>query len=104
MARHTRPSSIGFREIRQPAEKIAIKLGVRGPVNIQAMRVGDEVKVFEINPRFSATCPMRAVAGINEPDIVLRNIFMNEKFRRHRYKKLLCMRLLAGGLCRVFNV
>ena len=45
------------------------------------MRVGDEVKVFEINPRFSATCPMRAVAGINEPDIVLRNIFMNEKFR-----------------------
>jgi carbamoyl-phosphate synthase large subunit len=81
-----------FREIRQPAEKIAIKLGVRGPVNIQAMRVGDEVKVFEINPRFSATCPMRAVAGINEPDIVLRNIFMNEKFRAAEYKKLLCMR------------
>jgi carbamoyl-phosphate synthase large subunit len=69
-----------------------LKLGVRGAVNIQAMRVGNEIKVFEINPRFSATCPMRAVAGINEPDIVLRNIFMNEEFNETKYKRLLCMR------------
>lgn len=81
-----------FNEVRQPAEKIALKLGVRGAVNIQAMRVGNEIKVFEINPRFSATCPMRAVAGINEPDMVLRNIFMNEEFSETKYKRLLCMR------------
>jgi carbamoyl-phosphate synthase large subunit len=56
------------------------------------MQVGDEVKVFEINPRFSATCPMRAVAGINEPDIILRNLFMNEQSSARNYKRLLCMR------------
>jgi carbamoyl-phosphate synthase large subunit len=81
-----------FNEIRQPAEEVAVKLGARGPVNVQAMQVGDEVKVFEINPRFSATCPMRAVAGINEPDIILRNLFMNEQSSARNYKRLLCMR------------
>lgn len=81
-----------FNEIRIPAEEIAIKLGVRGPINIQAKRVGNEIKVFEINPRFSATCPMRAVAGVNEPDIVLRNVFANEEFSPSEYEKLLCMR------------
>lgn len=81
-----------FNEIRQPAEEIALKIGARGPINIQAMQVGDEVKVFEINPRFSATCPMRAVAGINEPDIVLRNLFRNHENSTREYKKLLCMR------------
>ncbi|HEY7079906.1 MAG TPA: ATP-grasp domain-containing protein [Nitrososphaeraceae archaeon] len=81
-----------FHEVRKPAEDIALKIGGRGPINVQAMRVGDEVKVFEINPRFSATCPMRAVAGINEPDIILRNLFMNQENRAREYKKLLCMR------------
>jgi carbamoyl-phosphate synthase large subunit len=81
-----------FNEIRRPSEEIAMKLGVRGAVNIQAMLIDNEVKVFEINPRFSATCPMRAIAGVNEPDIILRNIFMNEDFTATEYKKLLCMR------------
>ncbi|HEY7570313.1 MAG TPA: ATP-grasp domain-containing protein [Nitrososphaeraceae archaeon] len=81
-----------FSDIRQPAEAIALKIGARGPVNVQAMQVGDEVKVFEINPRFSATSPMRAVAGINEPDIILRNLFMNQESTARKYKKLLCMR------------
>jgi hypothetical protein len=36
----------------------------------QAKLEGDAPIVFEINPRFSAMCPMRAAAGVNEPDII----------------------------------
>src|SRR5215831_7674182 len=46
-----------FDHIRQPAEEIALEIGCCGPINIQAMQRGSEVKVIEINPRFSATCP-----------------------------------------------
>ena len=49
-------------------------------------------KIFEINARFSATTPLRAVAGINEPDIVFRNMVLGEKIRMKEYKKLVCMR------------
>ena len=56
-----------FENIRRSAEEVALKLGARGAINIQAKLKGSEPKIFEINPRFSATCPMRSVAGINEP-------------------------------------
>ena len=84
--------------VRHSAENVAEKLGVTGAVNIQAKYVPNEditsstqtatefehrsiseslqngrMKVFEINPRFSATCPLRSYAGVNEPDIVFRN-------------------------------
>lgn len=43
-----------------------------GPVNFQ-FRLADEVpKIFEINCRFSGTTPMRARAGFNEVEIVIR--------------------------------
>lgn len=37
----------------------------------QAKLEGDAPIVFEIDPRFSAMCPMRSAAGVNEPDIIL---------------------------------
>ncbi|HEY6950305.1 MAG TPA: carbamoyl-phosphate synthase large subunit, partial [Nitrososphaeraceae archaeon] len=49
-------------------------------------------KIFEINARFSATLPLRAVAGINEPDIVFRNMVLGENIKMKNYKKLVCMR------------
>ena len=54
--------------------------------------VDDKHKVFEINARFSATCPLRAVAGINEPDIVYRNSLLDEEIKIDSYQKLVCMR------------
>jgi carbamoyl-phosphate synthase large subunit len=81
-----------FDDVRRPCEPVAIKLGARGPINIQAKVVNNDPKIFEINGRFSATCPMRAVAGVNEPDIVFRNVIMNEDIREYEYEKLLCMR------------
>ncbi|HXX99163.1 MAG TPA: ATP-grasp domain-containing protein [Candidatus Bathyarchaeia archaeon] len=81
-----------YRDVRRSSEEAALKLGGRGSINIQAKLVGNKPKIFEINPRFSATCPMRSAAGINEPDIVFRNFVLGEEIRVKRYRKLVCMR------------
>jgi carbamoyl-phosphate synthase large subunit len=107
-----------YEPVRLSAENIAARLGVTGAVNIQSKYVLDNeptrpisnaaitepeqisdyldngmTKVFEINPRFSATCPLRSYAGINEPDLVFRNTVFDEKIEKiGRYTRLVCMR------------
>jgi carbamoyl-phosphate synthase large subunit len=81
-----------YRTVRRSAEEVALKLGAAGPVNVQAKMEGDSPVVFEINPRFSATCPMRAAAGVNEPDIVFRNTVLGEEVKIESYERLVCMR------------
>ncbi len=61
-----------FPDLCRQAEAIAQALGSRGPINIQG-RVRDGVLYpFEINPRFSASTYLRALAGINEVDLFIR--------------------------------
>ena len=81
-----------FNDVRKSAEETAIKLGSIGPINVQAKLDGNKPKIFEINPRFSATCPIRAVAGVNEPDIIFRNTVLGEDIKIEHYQKLVCMR------------
>ena len=81
-----------YDSVRTSAQRIALKTCAKGPINIQAKVIDDKPKVLEINARFSATCPLRAVAGINEPDIVFRNVILDEKIRINSYQKLVCMR------------
>jgi carbamoyl-phosphate synthase large subunit len=81
-----------YRGIRRSAEEVALKLGASGPVNMQARLEGDSPVVFEVNPRFSATCPMRAAAGVNEPDVVFRNVVLGEEVKIDVYERLVCMR------------
>jgi carbamoyl-phosphate synthase large subunit len=81
-----------FALIRGSAEKFASKLGAKGAINIQAKLQGDKPIVFEVNPRFSASCPIRAIAGVNEPDIVFRNTILNEEINIKTYRKVFCMR------------
>jgi carbamoyl-phosphate synthase large subunit len=82
-----------FPLIRESAEKFASKLGAKGAINIQTKLQGDKPVIFEVNPRFSASCPIRAVAGVNEPDIVFRNTILKEEINNIKnYKKLFCMR------------
>ena len=81
-----------FDQIRKSAENITQKVGARGPVNVQAKFDGSQAKVFEINPRLSATTPIRAAAGINEPDILFRNNVLDERVRVTEYEKMLCLR------------
>ena len=104
--------------VRLSAENVAEKLGVTGAVNVQAKYVPNDemtsslqtaaefgtgnpneslqngaMKIFEINPRFSATCPLRSYAGINEPDIVFRNAVFDERIGKiSDYRRLVCMR------------
>ena len=61
---------------------------------MQARLVGDKPRVFEINPRFSASVPIRAVAGVNEPDILYRNFCLKEEIKVSEYRKLVCMRYM----------
>lgn len=81
-----------FKQVRKSAEKVALKLGSTSALNVQAKLINDEVKIFEINPRFSATAPIRAVAGINEPDIIFRNNVLGEEIEIDSYQKLVCVR------------
>jgi len=83
-----------FPNIRKSAETVALKLQAAGPINVQAKLEGDVPVMFEINPRLSATCAMRAVAGINEPDIIYRNFLCDEEIKIDSYQKLVCLRYL----------
>lgn len=68
-----------YAHLREQAEHIARQTGSVGPLNIQG-RVRDGILIpFEINPRFSASTYLRALAGFNEVDILLR--FIDEGIR-----------------------
>lgn len=62
---------VDFAPVRIRAEAIAQALGSVGPLNIQGRWDGKEFVPFEINPRFSGTTPMRAMAGFNELELLI---------------------------------
>ena len=61
-----------FPELCRQAEEIATAVGSRGPINVQGRVRAGVLYPFEINPRFSASTFLRALAGINEVDIFIR--------------------------------
>lgn len=71
--------------IRDHCEELARKLDSRGPLNIQLRAHDGELYVLEIHPRFSGTTPIRASAGFNEPDVLLRHALFGERFGRLEY-------------------
>lgn len=85
-----------FPEVRKNAEKIALKLGSRGPINIQCRVVEGESFVFEINPRFSGTESLRALAGYNAPDALIRKYVLGEEVDRLSFKRGRASRGLAN--------
>jgi carbamoyl-phosphate synthase large subunit len=58
--------------------RIVEALGVHGPLNLQFRLVSGQVKVFEINGRFSGTTPLRGLVGFPEVEMVLRHLLFNE--------------------------
>ena len=62
------------KEIERLSEKVSCLVKSSGPINIQ-LRQDYEGKpyIFEVNPRFSGSAPMRALAGFNEVDIIIKN-------------------------------
>lgn len=85
-----------FPEVTGPCEEIAAALGARGPLNVQCRLVAGEVRVFEINPRFSGTTSIRAMVGFNEPDLLLRRHLLGEELEvRFGYESALVLRSLT---------
>jgi carbamoyl-phosphate synthase large subunit len=72
-----------YLEITSKCEKIASSLGSTGPLNIQCRYVNGEVYLFEINPRYSGTTSFRAMAGINEPELMIKKHFLNLDIERN---------------------
>ena len=65
-------------EVQDVCETLALALESKGPLNVQLRYVNGKVYVFEINPRFSGTCCLRALAGFNEPDVLIRHHLLGE--------------------------
>ena len=75
-----------FPEIRQECERLAGIMGSKGPLNVQLRLVDGKIYIFEINPRFSGTTAFRALAGFNEPDIMIRHHLLGETIGRVSYE------------------
>jgi carbamoyl-phosphate synthase large subunit len=67
-----------FPDIRAQAEAIARTIGSRGPINVQGRLRDGALLPFEINPRLSASSYLRALAGHNELDCLLRYLDRGE--------------------------
>jgi carbamoyl-phosphate synthase large subunit len=61
-----------FPEVQKQCENIAKVLNSRWALNIQGRLINGNFYPFEINPRFSGSAIIRALAGFNEPDILLQ--------------------------------
>ena len=71
-----------FPDLCRQAERIAVAIGSTGPINVQCRVREGRLLPFEINPRFSASTYLRALAGVNEPDIFLQYLSAGEMPRR----------------------
>lgn len=80
--------------VRRDCEAIAEALGSRGPLNIQLRLVGEAIVPFEINPRFSGTTCFRALAGCNEPDLLIRHHVLGEALPEVRVRPGRALRAL----------
>lgn len=67
-----------FSDLCFQAEQIAIIVQSCGPLNIQGRIKNGKLMPFEINPRFSASTYLRALAGFNEIDMLLGYLAFNE--------------------------
>lgn len=58
-------------DIESVCREVVDKLTPRGPFNVQLIKRGSEVCIFEINPRFSTTTIQTIKSGVDEIDLTL---------------------------------
>jgi carbamoyl-phosphate synthase large subunit len=88
-----------FEEVTIQCREIADRLGSRGPLNLQCRFVDGKVRVFEINPRFSGTTSLRAMVGLNEPDLLIRRHLLGQDIGQDvPYQEATVLRSLAETL------
>lgn len=70
-----RAYSDSFPELNDQVRAVARTLNPHGPCNFQ-FRLGSkgEIKIFEINARFSGTTPIRATVGFNEVEFIINHL------------------------------
>lgn len=54
-----------------PCVSLLVRLGLRGPINIQGRMTADGPAVFELNPRFTGITGLRAALGYNEVEAAI---------------------------------
>jgi len=84
-----------YPQVRQECERVALTLGSCGPLNIQCRVHNGETYVFEINPRLSGTTYLRALAGRNDPDILIRRHLLGDNAPLTKYTEGLALRGLV---------
>lgn len=72
--------------------EVAKKINGFGSLNFQFRADGNIPKIFEINARFSGTTPLRAFAGYNEVDVILRHIVNGDKIPEVQPKPWIVLR------------
>lgn len=73
-------------------EKVAEKLNVYGPVNLQFRVSEGKVKIFEINGRFSGTTYFRALSNVNEVEMCLEYLLENKAISQPKIKPVRILR------------
>ncbi|MCK4810515.1 MAG: ATP-grasp domain-containing protein [Candidatus Omnitrophica bacterium] len=83
-----------FKEVTEYCEEVACSIGAKGAINFQCRVFDGKVYIFEINPRFSGTTSLRAIAGFNEPDLLVRKYILGEEINKIHYKEGVILRAL----------
>lgn len=83
-----------YRDARVEAELVRIveALGAVGTCNVQFRLVGEEVVVFEINPRFSGTSGVRYLYGFNDPEMMYDLFCLGREIRQPVLKPAVVLR------------
>ncbi len=81
-----------FPELNAVVRRMAEALGAYGPANFQFRLDGDQVKVFEINGRFSGTTPLRRHAGFPEVELVLRRVLHGQPIEQPLLEPVVVLR------------
>lgn len=81
-------------EIFETCKKIQEVFGADGPFNVQLTidKKDGLPKIFEINPRFSTTLVLTTAAGVNEVDLLIKDLLGEEIFVPSFKRNLVMMR------------
>jgi carbamoyl-phosphate synthase large subunit len=81
-----------YSRLNEEVRRLAERLNPYGPVNFQFRVESGEVKVFEINARFSGTTPLRARAGFNDVEMCLRHVLEGEQIVSPEIRPMVMLR------------
>jgi len=81
-----------YNKLNEEIRALGEVLKPHGSVNFQFRLDGNQLKVFEINSRFSGTTPLRAHAGFNEVELCLRRILWSEPIIQPQIEEMTILR------------